>query len=90
MAPPMEPHEVVDPGRGRQCPELAVLGIDDQVETATRHNEPACLLEAPEGVVGGDTGRPEFPLRVIPGERVPASGEEPFHVCSRVCFHAFA
>src|SRR3989304_5133479 len=85
----LERHEVVDPGGGRQRTELAVLGIDDQVEPATGHSEPAGFLEAPEGVVRGDAGRPECPLCLDPGERVPAPGQEPFRVCPSLRLHSF-
>ena len=80
----MKRHEVVDPGGGGQRTELAVLRINDQVEAPAGHNEPSGFLKAPKGVVRGDIGRPERPLRLLSGKRMLAFGQEPFHECSGI------
>ena len=84
----VEPHQVVDPRSRGQRTELPMPGIDDQVETAAWHDEPASLPEPSERVIRGDRGRAERGLCLRTRERVPPTGEETLDEGSSSGFHS--
>jgi hypothetical protein len=73
-------HEIINPRRRRERAELPVLGINDQIEPAARHCEPAILLEPVKRLVASCRRGAQRSLGLRACERMPAAAKQPLDV----------